>query len=284
MRYTVPLILLLLAAPLLCQGNPFLTDNTDHAQASPPSIFGRVSGWSASFQRNMQETISGNLEDLRSGRGSSSLLLLLGAALLYGMVHALGPGHRKGVLAAYFLGRASAPLKGVAAGFLLALVHALSAVILVGGIYYLTRNALSTTVNDAQNLLNIITWGVILVLGGWMIRQGLGRRSGKEKVSERISFGGLIMSATVPCPGASAIMILAVSQNAFLLGVAAVLAMSAGMGLLLSLVGVAALFFRRGIKRLLSSPQREVQLERTLHVLSGTGMVLIALFMLMGLV
>ncbi|PIE51079.1 hypothetical protein CSA37_01235 [Candidatus Fermentibacteria bacterium] len=157
----------------------------------------------------MQNAIAGAMN-------GSSLHILLGASFLFGLLHALGPGHRKGILITYFLGEGYAPVKGMAA------VHALSAVLLVGGFFFLTTRPLSTSVNTTHNILMMITWALILAIGIWMLLSGLRHsQSGKSK-----GFKALIASGAVPCPGASAIMILAVFQKAYVAGMISVLAMS----------------------------------------------------------
>jgi hypothetical protein len=42
---------------------------------------------------------------IRDGTGSAPLLFGIGFAFLYGVVHTLGPGHGKMVVASYFVGR-----------------------------------------------------------------------------------------------------------------------------------------------------------------------------------
>ena len=53
----------------------------------------------------------------------SVLPAFLGSAFVFGMVHALMPGHGKSVLVSYHLGRPSRKIEGVTTGTLLALTH-----------------------------------------------------------------------------------------------------------------------------------------------------------------
>lgn len=277
-------VILCVAVTLFAQSNPFLSgggEPTCTAVQPDNSLWHSISQRSSSIQREMQRTIAESIDDINSGNSSRSLMIMLGASFLFGLVHALGPGHRKGILISFFLGENYAPLKGIAAGFLLAAVHALSAVMLVGGLFYFTSKPLSTSVNNTQNLLLTITWGIVLLIGLWMIIRGIRHR---HRTGSKTGLRALILSGAVPCPGASAIMILAVAQKAFLLGAMAVISMSAGMGALLASVGILTIFFRKRMTRFLQEPAKSEILEKFLHILSGGFMVLFALFMLAGAV
>ena len=70
-------------------------------------------------QRTIREVLAEAVD--RSAKGGRGVPALLALAFAYGLLHALGPGHRKLALAAYFLAR---PLQGVAAGTSVALLHA----------------------------------------------------------------------------------------------------------------------------------------------------------------
>jgi ABC-type nickel/cobalt efflux system permease component RcnA len=93
---------------------------------------------------------------------------------------------------------------------------------------------------------------------------------------------GIILSGIVPCPGASAIMIFALASNAFLVGTFAVLAMSLGMGLLLSGIGVAGILFRGTIARLLENEERGRRVELVLHTAGGLFIAGMGVLLLVG--
>jgi ABC-type nickel/cobalt efflux system permease component RcnA len=64
----------------------------------------------------------------------------MAAAFVFGMAHALMPGHGKTVLVSYHLGRPSRVVEGVTTGALLALTHVGSAVVFVlAGVAVISR-------------------------------------------------------------------------------------------------------------------------------------------------
>ena len=61
----------------------------------------------------------------------SAILLAMAAAILFGAVHALMPGHGKTVLVSYHLGQPARPIDGFVNGSILAVTHVGLAIVLV---------------------------------------------------------------------------------------------------------------------------------------------------------
>lgn len=288
------LLLLFFCIPSFSQTNPFLSGGssaeeqleTTVTKPGGPStwpVFGSLVTISAAAQRSLQQTIASSMDDINRTGSISSLGVLFGISFVFGVLHAIGPGHRKAVLVTYFLGEGTKPLKGFITGFLLALAHASSAIALVGGLYLFTTRSLLISVDRAQNLLFPVTYAIILILGIWMIIHGIleYRTKQKQEQSNR-GIGGLILSGLVPCPAASAIMILAIAGNAMLIGILSVLMMSLGMGILLAVIGLLTVLMRNRITVLLNDSRKAKTMELSLHLLSGLAMALFGLFMALG--
>jgi ABC-type nickel/cobalt efflux system permease component RcnA len=196
---------LCLPLPLAAQGNPFLSTGEGAGQAqsaeeaqsagqaqsaagesrregaardgavreddarggdSPGRLTAVLPNWLTRLQRELYGRISGSFDTVRSdGFASPAFLLLLLFAFLYGLLHALGPGHRKTVLFSYFLARGAPARTGVAAGLGMALLHGLSAVAVVLSIYYLLRGALLIGVQRAERVMELTTFGLIALFG-----------------------------------------------------------------------------------------------------------------------
>ena len=71
------------------------------------------------------------MRDFGRKGSAASLLVLLGASFVYGILHAAGPGHRKTVVFSIFLGKKAAPWEPAALGFLSAGVHAATGMAIV---------------------------------------------------------------------------------------------------------------------------------------------------------
>ncbi len=288
----VPCLLLLVPSLGLGQGNPFLSGTSDTQQQSQViestglysnRIIGPLLRQSVALQRMLQREISETMQSVADRGDFRSLLILLGASFVFGFLHVMGPGHRKMLVIGYFMGEQARPVMGIMAGFLLALVHAGSAIVLVGGFYWFASRSLLVSVNQAELFLFPITYGIVVLLGVWMLYQGVrGYLKREQSRADAKSIGGLILSGLIPCPGASAIMIFAITSDAMLLGIIAVLAMSAGMGLFLSGLGLLSIFFRRGISRFFEDRNRERILDLVLHLVGGILMICFGAFLLAG--
>jgi ABC-type nickel/cobalt efflux system permease component RcnA len=74
-----------------------------------------------------------------------------------------------------------------------------------------------------------------------------------DRASGGVSGGLVVATGLTPCASAIIIMLFALGQGVFLVGIAASLVMAVGMGLTVSLVGILAVFARRGTMRAASS-------------------------------
>jgi ABC-type nickel/cobalt efflux system permease component RcnA len=294
MRFTVIIVvfvlLLLVASSGLSQGNPFLSgtsDNqspvTEQSSLLTNRIIGPILRRSIALQRTLQLSISRTMQSVAVRGDLGSLFVLLGASFVFGFLHVMGPGHRKMLVIGYFMGEEAKPVMGLLAGFLLSLVHAGSAIVLVGGFYWFASRSLLVSVNQAELVLFPITYGIVVLLGAWMLYQGVrGYHRHEQCHAEAKGLGGLVLSGLIPCPGASAIMIFAITSDAMLLGILAVLAMSLGMGLFLSGLGLLSIFFRRGLSRFFEDQKRSRILDLVLHLAGGILMVCFGAFLLAG--
>jgi nickel/cobalt exporter len=66
--------------------------------------------WPIAVQKGLY---SGMAEGMRAAEDATALPLLLATAFLFGIVHAVMPGHGKSVLVFYHLGRSGRILEGV---------------------------------------------------------------------------------------------------------------------------------------------------------------------------
>lgn len=190
----------------------------------------------------------------------------MGVAFAYGLIHALGPGHRKTVLVSYFLAEGAQTGTGILAGAAMSGLHAASAVAVVGVGYVLVHGSVGLILEDAGFLMEIVSYAAVAAVGTLMlalrIREIVKTRrgatsgesiEGKARPHRRSGGRGLpalvIASGIVPCPGAAMLLILALSLGAAPLGVFAVIAMSAGMAAALLVISVSTILLRDRVLR-----------------------------------
>jgi len=82
----------------------------------------------------------GMAETMGLATNASGMPMLMGLAFVFGIVHALMPGHGKSVLVSYHVGREGRPMDGLISGSLLALIHVGSAIVFVAaGVAVISR-------------------------------------------------------------------------------------------------------------------------------------------------
>lgn len=280
--------------------NPF-TSSGGPTVASTPASKGIVA--LAPLLRLMTDRLTELANQIRDAKTPGPMLALALVSLLYGIFHALGPGHGKTIVSTFFLAKDAKLKQSLIAGFFIALVHAISALTMVLILFFLIRGIFSVGFENASRIVQTVSFGIIAVIGAVMLVQ---RIRGKEHshghflekkheheheddeiqegepgiVTNRELLGIAIASGIVPCPGASAIILVCLSLNVLLAGVVAVTMISIGMGLTVSLIGAAAILVKRGVLKASSAGQKGgTSLARRIVEITGS-----AVLFLFGLV
>lgn len=241
--------------------NPFYGDSDEKAPAAPVVRPGPFTG----AQGRIKDALAGAFDRFGAG-GSQAWIAVLGTAFLYGILHAAGPGHRKTVIFSLFLGRDGRAWEPLAAGFFSAGVHAAS-----GGLVLLVLSALRGVLVSFSHTETLIAWmdgitlvlmfALVLVLLGKAlaraIRGGVNLGPGQAPKGSGL-YSVLFLSSVVPCPGAIMVLMFALYRKAVVLGAAAFLAMSVGMGLVVSAAAYLAWFGRARLFSRLKSRERTV--------------------------
>ena len=281
--------------------NPFLSPsegtqsagNASTANASPRSGFSLAL---ATTQSTLREKISTLVLRVKEGTrhdGLCAYATILLLSLAYGAIHALGPGHRKTVVFAYFL-QADAHLStGITAGIAMAAAHAGSAVAIVLGGYALLSQSLTLFVNDATIVLTRLTFVAIGVLGLYLLiqhfREGhhtTNNQSTPSRVMNKRDLFILSLSAgLVPCPGVAMVMLFAVSLRVVALGIAAAVAMSMGMAITLTAIAILSKGVRDGVLTIgnKTNERWSTRLHDLLEITSALTMVIFAVVMSLAL-
>jgi ABC-type nickel/cobalt efflux system permease component RcnA len=188
------------------------------------------------------------LHALRGDRAASWPLLLLGFA--YGLFHAAGPGHGKAVIGGYLLADRTTVGTGVTLSIAAAIVQALVAIGIVG-ILAVVLHMPALQINKWSHHLEETTFALMALFGLWLtwfktarLNTGGPRSDGNLPCRQCSHFpllnpwenynglGGMLALVLVagirPCSGAIMLLVLALSQEMFPLGVAVVFAMCLG--------------------------------------------------------
>lgn len=260
----------------------------------------------ARLQQGLQRDLAGLVREMKSSDSLMPLATLLFFSFLYGVVHAAGPGHGKVVISSYLLAQESRVRRGVQLSFLTALVQAFSAIALVG----LLALVLDLTRREAAakvQLLEIASYGLIILLGFWMLvaalrgKLGCGHDHGHPDhghdhsavqtaaqgppQAARGLLGGLapmVLSVGIrPCSGAVIILLFTLAQGIFLAGVGATFAMALGTAMTVAALGILAVTSRKLAVRLAGQDSVwEDRIGRGLAVLGSLAICVFGAFFL----
>ncbi|MCQ0972013.1 hypothetical protein MLD63_16440 [Paracoccus sp. TK19116] len=274
----------------------------------------RLAHWAAGWQREFQNELARGLQALRVGQ-PGAVGAMIGLCFLYGVAHAVGPGHGKVLIGGYGVGRRVPVVRLSAIAIAASLGQALTA-ILVFGVGFLalgwTREASISVVEGIMAPISSIAIGLI---GLWLIfRAGrrlwrfrvvgpvphahhyhadgqcdhCGHRHGPsfdevEGVRSARDVAALILSIAIrPCSGALLLLVLTWHMGILAAGIGGTFAMSLGTGLVTVGVAIAAVTARESTFR---SGASERILRRILPLMEGAAgmaIALVALRMLTG--
>ena len=193
----------------------------------------------AEANRYFNTELSSHFRAIDDGNVAPMLLIFL-FSFGYGVVHAIGPGHGKALVAGYLLANPSKRAHVFQIGFLIAIVHALSALVVTLVATYLIQISAMKFFRQVNPPLFQISGALIVLMGCWLLYDvWRSRNITKESVRPHNSrFGVVVLAGIVPCPGVITLCFFAITLGHIGIGMIAALFMSLGMGLTISLAGL----------------------------------------------
>ena len=246
-------------------------------------------GDTVTTQSGAGDGFAGVFEDAAAGK--TTLVLLLLAALGWGALHALSPGHGKAMVAAYLVGARGTSRHAVVLGAVVTMTHTVG-VFALGLITLLLAQYILP--EDLFPWLTLISGLLVVAIGLAVLRSRLdhhaqrvhhdahehehehehsherhhhrhdadqphGPHGHSHDVPDTITWKGLIgMGASaglIPCPSALVVLLGAVAQHQVALGLLLILAFSVGLAATLTALGLLVVHARR-VTRRLNVPQR----------------------------
>jgi nickel/cobalt transporter (NicO) family protein len=148
----------LAATAALAQGTPF---GAPHPTATAMSGSGLI-GWIFAEQAAFYRSLSGYI---RASRDSGAAMWsLFGISFLYGIFHAVGPGHGKAVISSYLVANEETWRRGVVLSFVSAAIQSVVAVIIVA-IAAILLEATAKTIGWSVHVIEIVSYVLIIVIG-----------------------------------------------------------------------------------------------------------------------
>jgi ABC-type nickel/cobalt efflux system permease component RcnA/ABC-type uncharacterized transport system substrate-binding protein len=207
------------------------------------SVLGRVMDLVRSTQKELTKRLNGFGTRLKDEPWGAPLWMFLALSFVYGVVHAVGPGHGKAVVCSWFLSRPGSLLHGALMGNAITFVHMGSAALAVGAAYLIFSSGMGGFA-AASRAIQPAGYGLLALMGLFLLGKSVldlrrggplaahacahtDPEAGDIKSILAVSF----VTGLIPCPGAAVILAFAIGLNIFWTGVAALLVMALGMGL-----------------------------------------------------
>lgn len=128
--------------------------------------------WAQTQQRAMQNQLARAIQAVRSG-DHFAIASLLGVCLLYGLLHAVGPGHGKFLIGGAAVASRRTAWRMATIGFASSLMQAVSAIVLAYGGLGLASATGSAVIGSAEGLLVPLSFAAMALVGLWIAARGI---------------------------------------------------------------------------------------------------------------
>ena len=166
-------------------------------EAAPPSAFGprpvaapfqsrgplgSLFAWVLDKQQSLQRMLASSVKGLKTDNPMAGALTLAALSFLYGILHAVGPGHGKTIISSYVVANEETVRRGVIISFIAAGLQALTAVALVSVLLF-GLNASGLQINAWSNQLESVSYALIALVGLYLLTTQLYRLWGNWRAA-----------------------------------------------------------------------------------------------------
>ena len=243
--------------------------------------------WIQDQQKLFHNIMGRDLRTVAETHTFEAALSLITVGFLYGIFHAVGPGHGKVIVTGYLLAGRHNLRRGIMVSALSSLLQAITAIVLVVGLYQVLGMARQET-ETAAAWLEVAGYGFMALVGlalllrgvdeAWHFKDDHHHHNGCNHsidpaavvaVADRRSLALMILSIGIrPCTGAIVLLVFACMLGAVWAGILATLAMGVGTFITTATLAVLALQSKTGLLRLFGVSET---LLRGIHAFLGVG-------------
>jgi ABC-type nickel/cobalt efflux system permease component RcnA len=260
------------AAPVAA--NPFM-GSQGQPSIAPVQAGGQTQHSLVQGQLELRQKLAGYLSEWKDGRSASLLLVIVGIAFAYGILHALGPGHRKTVVFSIYIARKAPWWEPIASSLALAGLHGGAAILLLF-LFRGVSGAVSAATDSIATIMEGSAYCILIVMAVILLaRAVLDLAKGQSRSNDGMSLGTLILTGIYPCPGAILVLVLSLSLDIVDIGIVAVLAMSLGMSIPILAFAYLGWFGRSGLLRRFKSREKDIRKVGTWFEIAGFGILLV---------
>ena len=230
----------------------------------------------AEEQKVLREKLTTAISAMKRGDWDA-IWKFLAICLVYGMLHALGPGHGKSIVVGYFIARRGRWRQGVALGAGITVTHTMSAVILLLILYAIFKATVFTAFETGRIGIERASYALIMLTGVLLVvlairdefkshkgcgcsaridaaQDGACAESGSGIALPPIArwreiLGVAAVTGIVPCPAVALIVLFCLLNSMVALSLLGAFVICIGMTITNVAFGIAAVAFRKGIDK-----------------------------------
>ena len=276
------------------------------------SFFTWVSVQQSLFYRALTESINNFKAD---GTFAWGLIIL---SFFYGIFHAIGPGHGKAIISTYVLADGETLRRGISLSFASAMAQAVTAIFLVS-ILAVLLNLTSIVITETTRVFELGSYTLITLLGVWLLWQklfsplflrfqntshaisqnqiGLSHQTDNHTEScnhrhfaDPIALRGTMSLSRIwsvilaiglrPCTGALIVLVFALSQGVYWVGIVSTFIMGIGTGITVAVIASLAVGARGFVLTVFGSNSANF-VHRGIEILGAVSVFLIGLILLL---
>jgi ABC-type nickel/cobalt efflux system permease component RcnA len=197
------------------------------------------------------------LNDIKDTNSFTSYMWLLFFSFVYGVIHAMGPGHGKSLVSAYFLSKNASYIKALNISLLIGVVHTFSAFIITLVIYYVLGIIFLNSAANIEIYATKISAIIIILIAIYLIYKKIPK---KQKIvsfsttkphasscscsgcnTHSTDIGVILAAGIIPCPGTVTIFIFTMSLGVYFVGFLSAVFMSLGMSFIIFISAFASI-------------------------------------------
>ena len=196
------------------------------------------------LQQGLNKDIAMKIKELKQRQDPLLLFSLLVMSFIYGIVHAIGPGHGKSIISSWIIAQQRNLSTVIFVSGLAAAAHALSATLIVGGTYVFLGKFVTVSTQKLNAYLQIAAALLVIGIGLAMLFRLFHGRFNQNRSDLRQESGRLwgrpavvaLSIGVVPCPVTSVVLIFCLTLGLIWQGLLLVLSFAAGMGISLATI------------------------------------------------
>ncbi|MBB5021804.1 nickel/cobalt transporter [Desulfurispira natronophila] len=206
------------------------------------------------WQQTLNSQFSTIFRQLDEGGISTAAMLVL-VAFAYGVIHAAGPGHGKAIIGSYFLARGGRIAQVAKISYLVAIVHACSALLVTLVIYFFLDGIFRQLFGQTEQMLFLLSGVMIILIGSYLLWRFVrnpatccGHHHDAPALQDKSPYALALSIGIVPCPGVMTVLLFSLALGHLAMGVLAAIVMSVGMGITIFAAGLLSIGAHKGTR------------------------------------